>query len=270
MTRKILCTALALVLLHSMTACTSAPDIQPKADKISRKISPQQSLSAPDVTGTIQDSTVAEAPVGNTDYSANASFATQTNGGNVDYSVYEPYGLLYDQENHYYTYNGNVVRFFYDPMAGASFTNFFSGIMDIEAEYDSNNKLICIKECSKEVYDRHTQKANRIGSLTEDEAVEAGETSSKIWLKDYVDYGVTYDTQSDTWYYNGQRIKILLDSEQARIYTDEENGNGICISVIRNNNNEISGIKEISEQDAQFSMQNNNLIRNDYNYSIQE
>ena len=41
-------------------------------------------------------------------------------------------GLSYDQENYYFTYNGNVVRFFNDPIAGASFTNFFSGTVDIE------------------------------------------------------------------------------------------------------------------------------------------
>ena len=50
----------------------------------------------------------------------------------MDYSIYEPYGLSYDQENYYFTYNGNVVRFFNDPIAGASFTNFFSGTVDIE------------------------------------------------------------------------------------------------------------------------------------------
>lgn len=74
------------------------------------------------------------------------------------YSVYEKYGLLYDEENDCYTYNGNVVRFFNDPTAGASFTNFFTGTVDIEAVYDKENNLIGIKECSKEVYDRHTKK----------------------------------------------------------------------------------------------------------------
>ncbi|MCM1329495.1 MAG: hypothetical protein NC253_08665 [Ruminococcus sp.] len=74
------------------------------------------------------------------------------------YAVYEKYGLLYDGEKDCYTYNGSVVRFFNDPIAGASFTNFFTGTVDIEAEYDEKNNLIGVKECSKEVYDRHTKK----------------------------------------------------------------------------------------------------------------
>lgn len=196
--------------------------------------------------------------VGNTVNSS--STASETPGGSVDYSTYEPYGLLYDKENHYYTYNGNVVRFFNDPVIGASFTNFFSGTVDIEAEYDGN-KLIGIKECSKEVYDWHTQKHNGISSLAGETATQVGGVSSQSWLKDYADSGITYDTESGGWCYNGQRIKILLDGEQTRIYLNEEGG--ICISVIRDNN-KISEIKEISEQDAQSFMQNNSPTGEDY------
>lgn len=83
------------------------------------------------------------------------------------YSVYEKYGLLYDKENGCYTYNGSTVRFFNDPIAGASFTNFFTGTVDIEAAYDAENNLIGIKECSKEVYDRHTKKHKRFKNFAQ-------------------------------------------------------------------------------------------------------
>lgn len=92
---------------------------------------------------------------------SNADEVTETpqiNGEFTGYSAYEKYGLLYDEENECYTYNGSIVRFFNDPTAGASFTNFFTGTVDIEAVYDNENNLIGIKECSKEVYDRHTQR----------------------------------------------------------------------------------------------------------------
>lgn len=79
-------------------------------------------------------------------------------GGRVDYTVYEPYGLIYDDKAGCYTYNRSVVRFFNDPAAGVSFTNFFTGTVDIEAKRDAGNRLIGIEECSKEVYDYHTKK----------------------------------------------------------------------------------------------------------------
>lgn len=87
-----------------------------------------------------------------------SSVAMETQGDFEGYSVYEKYGMLYDEKNDCYTYNGSVVRFFNDPIAGAGFTNFFTGTVDIEAVYDEENNLIGIKECSKEVYDRHTKK----------------------------------------------------------------------------------------------------------------
>ena len=64
------------------------------------------------------------------------------------------------------------------------------------------------------------------------------------------------------WYYNNQRIKILLDSEQAVVYTDEENG--VCVTISRDGNHQISEIKEISETDAQSLMLKNNPIGEDY------
>lgn len=189
------------------------------------------------------------------------SSATELPGGSVDYSVYEPYGLVYNKENHYYTYNGNVVRFFNDPVAGASFTNFFSGTVDIEAEYDGN-KLIGIKECSKEVYDWHTQRHNRMSGLSVGTTSEVGGTTSQSLLKDYVDYGITYNTQNDEWYYNNQQIKVLVDGEQPTVYINEKGS--ICLVVSRDSNHQISKIKEISDADAQLLLQNNNPVGEDY------
>lgn len=171
--------------------------------------------------------------------------------------------MAYDQENYYFTYNGNVVRFFNDPIAGASFTNFFSGTVDIEADRDEENNLVGIKECSKENYDRHTQKHNNFNPTdTSLSTVQKGESTPQLWLKDYADYGITYNEQSGGWYYNNQRIKILLDSEQAVVYTDEENG--VCVTISRDGNHQISEIKEISETDAQSLMLKNNPIGEDY------
>ncbi len=86
---------------------------------------------------TVKDSSTAEIP------------------GSVDWSVYEAYGLSYDEKTGCYTYNGSIVRFFNDPAAGASFTNFFTGTVDIEAKRDADDNLIGIEECSQEVYDSH-------------------------------------------------------------------------------------------------------------------
>ena len=142
-TKKLLTLALGSALLVGVVAgCSSSVNI-PSDNNTTKNVS-YQAQTVSDTENAANDSTTAELP-----------------GGSVDYSIYEPYGLSYDQENYYFTYNGNVVRFFNDPIAGASFTNFFSGTVDIEADRDEENNLVGIKECSKENYDRHTQKHKR-------------------------------------------------------------------------------------------------------------
>lgn len=245
-TKKLLTLALGSALLvgGGVAGCSSSVNI-PSDNNTTKNVS-YQAQTVSDTENAANDSTTAELP-----------------GGSVDYSIYEPYGLSYDQENYYFTYNGNVVRFFNDPIAGASFTNFFSGTVDIEADRDEENNLVGIKECSKENYDRHTQKHNNFNPTdTSLSTVQKGESTPQLWLKDYADYGITYNEQSGGWYYNNQRIKILLDSEQAVVYTDEENG--VCVTISRDGNHQISEIKEISETDAQSLMLKNNPIGEDY------
>ena len=193
-------------------------------------------------TGTVKDSSTAEIP------------------GYVDYSAYEAYGLSYDEKTGCYTYNGDIVRFFNDPAAGASFTNFFTGTVDIEAKRDADNNLIGVEECSQEVYDRHTQKHERFQSMSTgaevDAAMETGTGQSNgECLKDYERYGVSFNSQDSRWYYDGDEISILVDSEKAFVYyTDKK---GVCLTVSRDGGHNITEIKTISESDAGLLLQAN-------------
>ena len=219
------------------------------------------SASAPPDGGTPQNISYQPQTIAAVGNETSGSSATEIPGGSVDYSVYEPYGLVYDKENHYYTFSGNVVRFFNDPVAGASFTNFFSGTVDIEAEYDGN-KLIGVKECSKEVYDWHTQRHDRMSGLTGGTTAQVGGASVQSWLKDYADYGITYNAQDGGWYYNNQRIMVLVDGEQPTVYINEEGS--VRLAVSRDSHHQISEITEISDADAQLLLQNNEPVGEDY------
>lgn len=195
-----------------------------------------------DDTGTVKDSSAAEI------------------SGSVDWSVYETYGLFYDEKRGCYTYNGSIVRFFNDPAAGAGFTNFFTGTVDIEAKRDADNNLVGIEECSQEVYDRHTRKQEHFKDMSistePNAAMEAGTgKGSGESLKDYEEYGISFDSHDGGWYYDGDKIRILVDSERAIVYyTDQK---GVCLSVNRDGNHNITEIKTISESDAQLLLQAN-------------
>lgn len=188
------------------------------------------------------------------------SLTAETPGESVDYAVYEQYGLIYDEQNGWYTYNENVVRFFNDPVAGASFTNFFTGTVDIEAKRDENKELIGIEECSQETYDSHTKKyakfANMSSSVLPSTIQYETTQNSEEWLKDYETYGIAYNKSDNSWYYNSEKIQILIDSEKAIVYSTDEDG--VCLAVSRGDNHEITEIKVISLNDAQLLLQANN------------
>lgn len=230
--KKCILLVVGVMLIGCMTGCGVMANAQAK------NVNQQQALSASTGGNVELGSSTAELP-----------------GGNVDYAIYEPYGLLYDNERDCYTYNESIVRFFNDPIAGASVTNFFTGTVDIEAERDKDNNLIGIKECSQDVYDWHTQKHNNSGlkDMSPDMSMQTGGSSEEC-LKDYEDYGVSYDKQNGCWNYNDQRIKVLVDSGNA-VYNDDRSG--ICLAVLRNSNNQIEEVKIISEADAQILLQNN-------------
>ena len=205
--------------------------------------------------------------------------AIETSGGNVDYGIYEEYGLIYDKNSKCYTYKGNVVRFFNDPVGGASFTNFFTGTVDIEAERDTNDKLIGIRECTKEIYDRHTEKYENSGlkSMPASTSIESGDekvnvdiiqnyesygvesgakTGNMNTLQDYESYGIAYHPEDGHWYYNDQIIGMFIDSEKPIIYFDDSGS--IYLSIAENSENGVMEIKEISEAEAQKLLRDNN------------
>ena len=74
--------------------------------------------------------------------------------------------MIYDKNSKCYTYKGNVVRFFNDPVGGASFTNFFTGTVDIEAERDTNINLLVFGNAQKK-FMTGIQKSMKIQDLNQ-------------------------------------------------------------------------------------------------------
>ena len=96
-TKKLLTLALGSALLvWGVAGCSSSVNI-PSDNNTTKNVS-YQAQTVSDTENAANDSTTAELP-----------------GGSVDYSIYEPYGLSYDQENYYFTYNWNVVIVFNHP-----------------------------------------------------------------------------------------------------------------------------------------------------------
>ena len=75
-----------------------------------------------------------------------------------------------------------------------------------------------------------TIKADPSNSFTEEDLQEL--------LLTYADYGLTYDEETYSFYYDGQVVKKLVDDDYFHT-----NGNGtIQVSILRDSNGDITGI----------------------------
>lgn len=148
-----------------------------------------------------------------------------------EYKQYEPYGLSYQKEQNVFTYEGELVRYFYDKEAGNSFTNFYTGKVDLEAVRDSQGKLTGLEHSSQEEYDRRTKEIAQMndsvtateeadsvaaGALT---ASEQGESSADA-LAAYADNGLRYDEQNDRWLYQNRPVRALIDRQNDLCFFD--------------------------------------------------
>ena len=187
--------------------------------------------------------------------SAPVEDAVETSGAATNYAVYEPYGLRYDAENDCYTYNGSVVGFFNDPIGGVSFTNYFTGEIELEAEYDENGALIGIRECDPETYARHAEKRARFAERghASDRAEESAQPSAwpdeLAWLEEYEPFGFTYDAALMRLTYFGRPVKVLIDSKESAVYLSDDGK--INLEILRDERGIVNAVEARTEKQAQ-------------------
>ncbi len=148
--------------------------------------------------------------------------------------------------------------FLMTPVGGASFTNFFTGTVDIEAERDTNDNLLVFGNAQKK-FMTGIQKSMKIQDLNqcplgtstengdmirnhESYSMESGDkTENMNTLQDYESYGIVYHPKDGYWYYNDQIIGIFIDTKKPIIYFN--NSGSIYLSIAENSENGVMEIK---------------------------
>lgn len=144
--------------------------------------------------------------------------------------AYYDFGLLYDETTETLSYNGKLVRYFEDmyPVgggeAGISYFN-GNGVVDVYAVrgfsnltalpnggFDPSGTLIELKEFTE------TEFKNRdITEFTDPSTKTAisGELPNASEMEqiaaEYKDFGVTYDSKVNQWYFNGEKVRSFQD-----------------------------------------------------------
>ena len=131
--------------------------------------------------------------------------------------------MTYNKEKNLFYYENKPVRFFYDSGSGNSFTDYYEGEVDVEATRDKDNQLTGLHYSSQEDSERRTKEIEQM-----DSSVTASENSDTIYsplpssgfskddktsenvLASYQKYGISYNKDNDTWFYQNKPVRALL------------------------------------------------------------
>ncbi len=206
------------------------------------------------------------------------------------YAEYAEFGMTYDIETDTFTYDGKVVRDFYDSVKGRAFTGDYSSIdyanydvcVDLRVVY-SGGKLSGLEPESRGDFDERSERiaqinwntsvdtaesydSERIAQINWDTSVDIAESYDPDYKDKTLDYlngfGITYDDASKEWLYNGKKIDFLIDEDYLTFVSlpvDDNGSNtaaavqasdGVFFKVIRKSDGSIEGLTELSDEEA--------------------
>lgn len=187
-----------------------------------------------------------------------------------DYKQYESYGMTYNKEKNLFYYENKPVRFFYDSGSGNSFTDYYEGEVDVEATRDKDNKLTGLHYSSQEDSERRTKEIEQM-----DSSVTASENSDTIYsplpssgfskddktsenvLASYQKYGISYNKDKDTWFYQNKPVRALLDRYNGNTFFS---GNGeINLKAIYDDNGNFQKIEVLTDKQMEQELSSNSV-----------
>ncbi len=176
------------------------------------------------------------------------------------YSIYKPYGMVYDKEKDRFFYNGKLVRFFKDQVSEYNTNSFFfdDGVIDVEPVRNADGTLAGLKQSSDSDFKARTKKEKEIRSnfegitdIDKNASFEGGNPDYQDdSLEVYTGLGVSYDKVTDNWIYNDKAIHILYDADH-NAYCDNGIKDGINLKVIRDNNGNIEKLIEVTQSELE-------------------
>lgn len=171
------------------------------------------------------------------------------------YSIYEEFGLTYNKDKDRFFYNGNMVRYFSDAISEENTNSFFyeDGTIDLNPIRNSSGELTGLEIASEEEFAARTSKYNAAmqsfdasGTAHEEGNPDMPDDS----LDRYSEFGISYDMTTEKWVYDGQQIYFFYDPKGAT-YIDYSAVDGVSIKVVRDKNQNIEKIIQISTDEVE-------------------
>lgn len=187
------------------------------------------------------------------------------------YSQYSPYGISISDDGEKLFYNGQRVRLFADEHSDAE--AFFldeAGTIDLSVLRGTAGGITGIESIPEQKAQEYRSAffagdtiPNAGAKETVQETVQetaqenvkgtAQDTAGKNKLDLYAAYGISLSADGEVMYYNGQRVKVLVDQlpdgSFETFWTDQ--AGKASLWVVRNGDGQIASIRHITEEQAQ-------------------
>ncbi|WP_125144177.1 M56 family metallopeptidase [Clostridium transplantifaecale] len=177
------------------------------------------------------------------------------------YAKYSSYGISISDDGTALLYNGQKVKLFMDPYSDTeAFYYDEDGAAYLSASRDSSGKITGVNTISKKdaetyrdaFFDYDATNGNVINGIKDSVKNEAGTNGTKY--DEYLPYGITLDAEKDSIYFNGQRVRMLVDERKKdgffyTFWADE--AGTVDLSVVRDSSDRITRIEALSKEKEQ-------------------
>ena len=176
------------------------------------------------------------------------------------YDKYSSYGISISDDGKTLLYKGQKVKLFVDPdFEPESFYYDEDGSACLSVLRNSSNEITGINSISEKAAEEFRTaffddtKSDGVTTGIGDGVKNEAETN-RTKYDEYLPYGVTFNAEKDSIYFNGQRVRLLVDERKKdgffyTFWTDE--AGTVDLSVVRDSASRIARIETLSKEKAQ-------------------
>lgn len=179
---------------------------------------------------------------------------------------YQKFGITSSETDDIIYFKGQRVKIFLDQIESGYFMPFWeddAGTVNVIVNRDTSGKITGIESISdKKVqeyldktqeYYQETSFVNEMDTIHVNDIVRFDEMSGSNKFDQYQLFGITCSKDNGAVYYNGQRVKLLVDQEENGWFKTfwEDAAGTVNLEVTKDASGQITGIKSITEEKAQ-------------------
>lgn len=172
---------------------------------------------------------------------------------------YQKFGITFSEANDKIYFHGERVNVLLDQLEAGYLTPVWEdaeGTVNAAVKRDASGQITGIERISDEAVRNALEQAEAYQqSVMEKEmdTVQVNDAEGPNLFEQYQAFGVTASAAEDAVFFNGQRVRLLVDADQTGWFRTfwQDNAGTVDLEVVRDASGQITGIAELSKEQAQ-------------------